>query len=184
MRLFLNAGLSDCCACAYAYGNMLLECAGFIAFQISMLYSVSSPRILISSCHPLTSLSSVSHPSPNSTFILLFLPQLLYRPLRPIHLTPDPSAALLFDVSLIPPPSFNLGSFLHLSQLPSLSLFLSFSRLISLTFRALLFFPLCLSGCFSVTAYPHQHLSPFSSPATSLFRICNFSHFLASSISH
>lgn len=54
------------------YGNVLLECAEFIAFQIFMLYSPEPPKILISSCQPLSSLSSVSHPSPIATFILLF----------------------------------------------------------------------------------------------------------------
>lgn len=69
-----------------------------------MLYSLSPPRILISSCQPLTSLSAVSHPSPSppssffffyhSFFIVLSVPSILL---------PAPSAPLLFDVSLIPP---------------------------------------------------------------------------------
>lgn len=86
------------------YGNVLLECAEFIAFQIFMLLLLSPPRILISSCQPLTSMSFVSYFSSISVFFLpFFLPLLLYRSLHPIHLTPGPSAPLPFDVSLISP---------------------------------------------------------------------------------
>lgn len=103
MKEFLNAGLSD----GYVFGNILLECAESIAFQMFMLYSLSPPRILISSCQPFTSLSSLAHPSPISTFI--FLSFFFYHSffialsIPSILLPARPSAPLLFDVSLIPP---------------------------------------------------------------------------------
>lgn len=72
-----------------------------------MLYSLSPPRILISSCQPLTSLSSLAHPSPISASI--FLSFFFYHSFFIAHSLPSillqagPSAPLLFDVSLIPP---------------------------------------------------------------------------------
>lgn len=121
-----------------------------------MLYSLSPPRILISFCQPLTSLSSVSHPSPISTSILLFfffyhsffialsIPSILL-PAR-LH--------LFFLTSLSFLPVFQPWLFP-----PSFTVILTFSRPISLTFLALLFFPLCPSFCFSALPNPHHHLS-------------------------
>lgn len=142
------------------YGNMRLECAEFIAFQIFMLYSPSPPKILISSCQPPPSLSSVSHPSAIATFI--FLSFLFYH-----------SFFIALSIS-----SILLPARLHLFFLTSLSFFpifqpwlfppsftviLPLSWPISLTFCALLSFPLCPSFSFNIMPYPHQNRSPFFS---------------------
>lgn len=142
------------------YGNMRLECAEFIAFQIFMLYSPSPPKILISSCQPPPSLSSVSHPSAIATFI--FLSFLFYH-----------SFFIALSIS-----SILLPARLHLFFLTSLSFFpvfqpwlfppsftviLPLSWPISLTFCALLSFPLCPSFSFNIMPYPHQNRSPLFS---------------------
>lgn len=68
MREFVNAGLSDCCVS----GNILPGGAESIAFQVFMLYSLSPPGILISSCQCLTFPNPFAHLSPISTFIIPF----------------------------------------------------------------------------------------------------------------
>lgn len=154
MRECLNAGLSDCCV----YGNILLGCAESIAFQVFMLYSLSPPGILISSCQLLTFLYPLAHLSPISTFIIPFLKNhgfFIAHSVPSILLLAHPSVPLLFDVSLILPLSFNHGDFLHLSAL--------LSHIIPLTFHALLSFPLCPSFCLCGMPSPSQNPPPFSS---------------------
>lgn len=174
----MSAGLSDCRVC----GNILPECAEPIAFQMFVLYSLSPPKTLISSCQPLTSPSSLTHPSPISTTIFLFLfflPPLLYHSLHLNHLPPS---IFLF----LPPARLQLFFLTSLSFLPvfqpwlfppSFTVTLALSCPISLTFRVLLSFPLRPSFCLSATLYLHQHPSPFpSSPLLFLeYVICNAS---------
>lgn len=167
------------------YGNTLLECAEFIAFQIFMLYSPSHPKILISSCQPLTSLSSVFHPS-SPTLILLLLLFFLHS----------------FFIALSVP-SILLQARLHLFFLTSLSFLPVFqpwlfppSFTVTLALSCPISLSLPLSYFFPVPSFPFLCVHPFLStlrpihinivipPHTSLFRICNLSHFLATSISH
>lgn len=163
------------------YGNMRLECAEFIAFQIFMLYSPSPPKILISSCQPPPSLSSVSHPSAIATFI--FLSFLFYHSFFialsiSSILLPSPSTPFLFDVSLILPrlSTLVISSIFHRypsSLLAHLSHFLCPPFLPTVSILFFQHYALSTSKSFS----------PFLLP-TPLFRIYNLSHFLASSISH
>lgn len=109
------------------YGNMLLECAEFIAFQIFMLYSPSPPKILISSCQPPPSLSSVSHPSAIATFIFLSFSFFSFFTIASLSRSPShpsysqPVYTFSFWRLSHSSPSFNLGYFLHLSPLSFLS---------------------------------------------------------------
>lgn len=70
-----------------------MQKAGFQLFECTY-YTVN-----LSLLHPLSPILLLCP----SSFFFLFLPLLLYRSPRPIHLTPGPSAPLLFDVSLISP---------------------------------------------------------------------------------
>ena len=120
----------------------------------------------------------------------------LLRPLSLILLPSLPSS-FFFPFFFIPYPSFFIALYvpsvllpacLHLSFLTSLSFLpvsqpwsfppsftvtLTPSRPISLTLRALLFLPSLPIPFVSLghAPRPHKHLSPFSSPYTSLFRI-------------
>ena len=63
MSVFLSAGLSDCRS--YAYGNMLLEFAECIAFQIFMLLCglpSKNTHVILSASH--FSVLFLAHPFP------------------------------------------------------------------------------------------------------------------------
>lgn len=147
-----------------------------------MLRSLSPPGMLTSSCQPLTPPSSVSHPSPISNSVLLsFFFLFFFHTIASLSLSvshpsysPGLSAPLLFDVSLIPPPSFNLGHFPHLSPFPSLAPSLTLLRAL-LSLRP--------SFCLSIHAPSTQTSFSRLRSLTSLFRICHLSYFPASSIS-
>ena len=115
---------------------------------------------------------------PPSFFFFFFLPTLLSLSFCPFHLTPPPSAPLLFDVSLIPP---------RLSTLVISSIFQCYSHSLPphlSHFTCPPFLPslsILLFLCYAPST--STSLSPFLSP-TSLFRTCNLSHFLPSFISH
>lgn len=131
--------------------------------------------------HVILSAAHFSVPS-CSSFSYLFLyhsffekPWVLYHLLHPIHLTPaHPSVSLLFDVSLI---------LSRLSTMVISSIFQCYS---------------CSSCSLYMPSFPSHSGHPFVSVVcsrharihyplslpTSLFRVCNLSHFLTSSISH
>lgn len=114
---FVNAGLSDCCV----WANTLLGGAESIAFQVFMLYSLSPPGMLISSCQPLTFPDPRAHLSPISSFIIPFLKTTASLSLAPSH------------------PSYSRPTRLYLFLLTSLSFFPVFQpRLLPPSFSATL----------------------------------------------
>lgn len=142
-----------------------------------MLYSLSPPGMLISSCQPLTFLYPLAHLSPISSFIIPFWKShgfFIARSVPSILLLAHPSVPLLFDVSLILP---------RLSATVISSIFQRYSRISSCSL-SMPSFP-SHSGHPFVSAVCPRHARihlPFPLP-TSLFRVCNLSHFLTSSIS-
>lgn len=160
MRLFLNAGPSNC-------GAIIIICS---LNEQNSLYSTFPcffhPHLLKYSYHPV-SLSllcplSLIPPLLQPSFLFFFFkPQLLYRSPHPIHLTPSPSTPFLFDVSLsffpvfqpwLFPPSFTITP-------------LSFAR--SLTIHATFFHHIYPFQSFHYTFFyiiiiQHQHLSLLS----------------------
>lgn len=83
-----------------------LECAAFVAVQIlcflrSRFLENQNTYIILSASHfYVLCLPFFFH---LTLLLSFFSPLLLYCSLHPIHLTPSPSAPLLFDVSLISP---------------------------------------------------------------------------------
>lgn len=148
-----------------------------IAFQAFMLYSRSPPGMLILSCQPLTFLYPLAHLSPISSFIVPFLKNhgfFIARAVPSILLSAHPSVPLLFDVSLI---------LTHLSATVISYIFQHYSHTSSCSL-SMPSFPSHSSHPFVSAVCPRHariHL-PFPLP-TSLFRNCNRSHFLTSSIS-
>lgn len=137
---FVNAGLSDCCV----WANTLLGAAESIAFQVFMLYSLSPPGMLISSCQPLTFPDPRAHLSPISSFIIPFFENhgfFIARSIPSILLLAYLSVPLPFDVSLTLP---------RLSATLTSSIFQRYSGTSSRSL-SMPSFPF-LSGCPSVSA--------------------------------
>jgi len=158
----LNADVSD--RSAHADGNGILECAEFIALHSFILYSVSLPRILISSCQPLTSLSSVSLP------LLPSLPSSFFFFYHSFFASPSVTSILLptrlhlFLLTSLSPPTPPVPVFRPCFYL-LISLFLSLSFPLHLShFECPSFPPVCLLLC-----DPYQHLFFLLSIPASLF---------------
>lgn len=177
-ELRLNAGLSD----GYVGANILWERAECIAFQTPMLYSLSPPGTLTSSCQPLN--FSVLSPS-SFSYLHLHLSLssdhrfFIARSVPSILLPARPSAPLLFDVSLIPSRLSAALISSILQRYPG-SLTPHLSHFPCPPFRPSLPILFCLPV--SVRSPPTSFTIFLLS--TSLFRICNLSNFPAPSIIH
>ena len=125
------------------------------------------------SCQPLTSLSSFSLIRFPSSFLLFFFFNIASLSLSVPSILLPTRLHLFFLTSLSFLPVFQPWFFP-----PSFTVTLSLFRLISFTFHDLLSFILCASGCFSVHPNHINTILPFPL-LDSLFRICDFSQFLA-----
>lgn len=165
MKEFLNAGLSDTMSmvisCWNVENSLLFRCSCFIR---SHLQKYSYHPVSLSLLCPLSLILLQSLPS--SFFLSFFFSfttaSLSLPPSHPSYSRPA-RLHLFFLTSLSFLPVFQPWLFP-----PSFSVTLTLSHPISLTFRALLFFPLCPFFCLSVTLYSRQHFSPFSSPHFSI----------------